>query len=389
MCIIIKRYFLTVLNIFLCIYVVFFAGLHAAIYAGFLREYFRDRKSRLRTEDKVSIIIPIHNESSRIDGLLRTLLIQSYPAQIVFIDDRSTDDSQQKLALFAEEAIKKNIDCRIITLEENPGANKKQFALSMGIKEADGDYLLFTDGDCEIQPDWVRTMVSRMDEKTGVVIGSVFKKKQDRGFLFLYQCYDHVVRFNYLIGTIGLGAAGGGFGNNMMVSRLALESIGGYEAVPPSPTEDAALISHIRSMNKFKIHSAVHPNAAVETETEKSWPSFFNQTLRWNNGGLFSPELLTRINYNFLMLIIGAGILVIPLVPFFPQLWPMPVTVYFFMVVHTIAALAVFRKNMPKGKLITALGYLLCLLYMPCHLTILTIMGYLKVKTTWKSHKMT
>ena len=373
------------MNIFLYIYVVLFSVIHAAIYTGFLLEYFRDRKCRIRTEGKVSIIIPIHNESGRIDGLLRTLLIQSYPAQIVFIDDRSTDDSPKKLALFAEEALKKGIDYRIITLTENPGVNKKQFALSMGINKADGDYLLFTDGDCEIQPDWVQTMVSRMDEKTGVVIGSVFKKKQVKGFLFLYQCYDHVVRFNYLIGTIGLGAAGGGFGNNMLVSRTALESIGGYEAIPPSPTEDASLISHIRSLNKLKIHTAIHTSASVETETEKSWASFINQTLRWNNGGLFSPELLTRFNYNLLMLIIGAGMIVIFLLPFFPKLWPMPVTVYFFMVVHTIASFVFFRKKMPKGGLLTCFGYFLCLLYMPWHLTLLTIMGYLKIKTTWKN----
>ena len=189
-----------VFDIFCYGYGIFFIAMHTALLAGVFLEWLRDRKIFKKqtynfTKHKVSIVIPIHNESSRMQGLLRSLLVQTYSAQIIFVDDRSTDESPAMLAQFAREAAQQGIDCRIITLTENTGANCKQFALSKGIAEADGDYLLFTDGDCEVPPDWVCAMVSRMsDERTGVVIGPVFKKKQGKGFLFLYQCYDHAVR---------------------------------------------------------------------------------------------------------------------------------------------------------------------------------------------------
>ena len=362
---------------------------------GIFLEWLKDRKAAASCakaenapeQKKVSVIIPIHNESARIEGLLRTLLVQSYRAQVIFIDDRSTDESPALLAQFAKDAAQRGIDCKIITLSENPGPNRKQYALSKGIAEADGDYFLFTDGDCELPPDWIRAMASRMtDEKIGAVIGPVFKKKQGEGFFSVYQRYDHAVRYNYLAGAIGLGAAGGGFGNNLIVSRKALEKIGGYGAVPPSPTEDAALISQIRSVGGFSVRAVAHCDAAVETESEKTWRSFFNQTLRWNNGGLFSPEALTRFNYNLLMLVISTGILAIPFLPFFPGLWPMPAGVFIVMIENTIAAFGLFRKKLPQGGLFIKLKLFLSLLFTPVYFTLMTLMGYAHIKTTWKNN---
>ena len=352
---------------------------------GAFLEWRRDKKNSRKIEDaEVSVIIPIHNESARMEGLLRTLANQIYKAQIIFIDDRSIDTGPQKLSQFAKDAAKRGIDCRIITISENPGPNHKQYALSLGIAEADGDYFLLTDGDCEVPPGWINAMVSHMqDEKTGAAIGPVFKKKQGKGFFNLFQSYDHALRYNYLVGATGLGAAGGGFGNNLIFSRKALDKVGGYNAVPSSPTEDAALISQIRSAG-FKIRAITQSDAAVETESEKSWRSFFNQTLRWNNGGLFSPDMLTRINYNLLAVIISIGILAVPLLPFFPGLWPLSAAVLISMILNTITSFSLFHSKLPMNGLLLKLSYFFTLLYMPVHFTILTIMGYIGIKPVWK-----
>ena len=368
-------------------------ALQTMVLAGIFIEWRRNRRrqqdngsgsgaeSALKTACNVSVIIPIHNESARMEGLLRTLLVQTYPAEIIFINDRCTDESPAMLAAFAKEAEKKGINCRIITLNENSGANKKQFALLQGIAEANGDYFLFTDGDCEVQPNWIRAMVDHIqDEKTGAVIGPVFKKKEGKGFFCVFQCYDHAVRYIYLKGSIGLGAAGGGFGNNLIISRKALEAAGGYNAVPSSPTEDAALISHIRSIGLINVRAIANHDAIVETAAEKTWSGFINQTLRWNNGGIFSPDLLTRFNYNLLMLVIGTGVLAVLLLPVFPELWPMPAGVLVGMIENSIGIIFLFRKKMPKG----GIKYFLSLLFMPVFITLLTIMSYLRVKTTWK-----
>ena len=371
---------------------IFFTALQTVLCFGIFLEWRRDRRAlafcgTAPRNAAISLVIPIHNEGRRMRGLLDSLLTQDYPAEIIFVDDRSTDESPSMLAEFVRDAAKRGLnDCKIITLTENPGPNRKQYALSVGIAQARGDYLLFTDGDCEVPPGWIRAMACRMfDPRVGAAIGPVFKQKQGKGFFYLYQCYDHAIRYNYLAGSIGLGAAGGGFGNNLIVSRAALDAVGGYDAVPPSPTEDAALISLIRSQGEYHVRAISLPDAAVETGAESTWRGFIGQTLRWNNGGLFSPELMTRCNYNLLMLVISTGVLAIPLLPFFPGLWPMPAGVLLVMIENTIASFGLFRRKLPPGGPLN-LGYFLTLLFTPVYFTLMTLMGYCGIKVVWKGN---
>ena len=152
---------------------------------------------------------------------------------------------------------------------------------------------------------------------------------------------------------------------------------------PHPHTEDAALISKIRG--KYQVRAITSINAAVDTEAEESWASFINQSLRWTNGGLYSPEWLTRLNYNFLALIIGTGILIIPLLPFIPGLWPLSAGVLVNMIFNTIAAFTLFNKKLPSDGLLKKFKYILCLLFMPVYFTLMTIMSYAHIRIKWKN----
>jgi hypothetical protein len=96
---------------------------------------------------------------------------------------------------------------------------------------------------------------------------------------------------------------------------------------------------------------------------------------------------MTRFNYNLLMLVISTGILAIPLLPFFPALWPMPAGVFIVMIENTIAAFGLFRKKLPPGGPLN-LGYVLTLLFTPVYFTLMTLMGYCGIKTTWKGRQV-
>jgi cellulose synthase/poly-beta-1,6-N-acetylglucosamine synthase-like glycosyltransferase len=318
---------------------------------------------------------------------------------------------------------------RIITLKENPGPNHKQYALGKALETARGELFLFTDADCRLSPGWIRAMAERMEDPwTGAVIAPVFRQWRagdcaagdpaeeaapgamppgagsragGRGprrgsFLLNYQIYDHAVRFVYLAGAVGLGAAGGGFGNNLILRRAALEEAGGYGAVPPSPTEDAALISLIRSSTAYQVRSALGRETHVFTGLENSWGALINQTLRWNNGGLFSPEFLTRINYTVLMLTIAASVLAFFLLPLFPKLWPMPLAQLIVMAENTAGALFIAgggTKARGKGKdskrfSLPPFFWVREFLFMPLYMTLMTALGFLGVKTTWKNSRI-
>ena len=369
-------------NVFRFSYYAVFTGLHVVLMAGLILEWLRGKKALKNASGelpKVSIIIPFHNESQRMERLIRSLELQDYPhAEYIFVDDRSDDSGAEMISAFIE---KTGSSAKMISLKENPGPNCKQFALARGIDVSSGEFLLFTDADCEVPPLWIQGMVKRMsNEKTGAIIGPVLKRHSGKGFFQLYQCYEHGVRYVYLAGSIGLGAAGGGFGNNLVLRKSCLDTIGGYENIPPSPTEDAALISKIRSHSDYQIRAALGADVHVITQGENSWKEFINQTLRWNNGGIFSPDLVTRFNYTFLMVTISMGTLAFPLLFFIPSIWPLPLGPFTVMVFNTIANLGFFGVSLPKRKF----AYILTLLFTPVYFTLMTIMGFLGVKPTWK-----
>lgn len=366
-----------------------FIGLHCALMIGLFMEWRRDRRLREQgqqqvgtgsAQPRVSVIVPVRNEERCLADLLQSFGLQDYAeAEYIFIDDRSSDGSASLLRDFAA---RQNTACvRLITLTENPGPNHKQYALSRGIECASGDFLLFTDADCVVPPGWVSAMLERMsDERVGALIGPVFKNPERSGFFQLYQCFDHAIRYMYLAGSTGIGAAGGGFGNNLILRAAALKHIGGYDAVPPSPTEDAALVSRLRSHSDYQIRAAIGADTHVLTRRETSWRAFVNQTLRWNNGGLFSPDPITRFNFCFLMITISLGILALPALPVLPSLWPLSAAVLFSMTMNSVATLRLFGSSLPKK----GIAYIVQTIFTPMYFTFLTILGFCRIKVTWK-----
>jgi glycosyltransferase involved in cell wall biosynthesis len=101
----------------------------------------------LQSHPSVSVIVPARNEEEKVEDALRSVLSQSYPGrlEVVAIDDRSTDRTGEILARLASETPDV---LRVIRVEEIPeGWLGKTHALHLGAREAEGDWLLFTDAD--------------------------------------------------------------------------------------------------------------------------------------------------------------------------------------------------------------------------------------------------
>jgi len=378
-----------------------FVALHAAIMTGVLREHFKDSRTmgdfnrmgnvtgELASSAElplVSVIIPVHNEVARLGPLLQSLLLQDYPfIEIVFVDDRSTDGTIDLLRAFADNFKSAGHAVNILQLESNPGPNYKQFGLNQGILAATGTYLALTDADCEVPSTWVRGMAARLaDTDVGLVVGPVFKRIGGPGFFYLLQAFDHAIRVMYVAGASGIGAAGGAFGNNMIVRKTALDAVGGYQTVPFSVTEDAALVARIKHHSPFLVRTALGAEVRVMTQEESNWPDFVKQTLRWNNGGLYSPDWTTRLNYNLMVIVICAGILAMPLLPFVPSLWPFTAAVMLAMVMNTSAVFLISGQALPRFKP----AYLVQLVFSPIYITYLTLLGYFGAKVYWKGNSI-
>ena len=106
----------------------------------------------------MTVLMPVRNESTYIEGALGAVLEQDYPAdrmQILVVDGRSEDDTRERAQRLAEEA------GREITIVDNPG-RIAPCALNAGLTETTGEIVVRVDGHCEIGPAYVRRGVAHL-----------------------------------------------------------------------------------------------------------------------------------------------------------------------------------------------------------------------------------
>jgi glycosyltransferase involved in cell wall biosynthesis len=124
-----------------------------------------------KDSQKLSIVVPVFNEEKRLNAVLDLLFNSPCPIsrEWIFVNDCSTDDSGRIL-----ENSRKQHNFKLVHQPQNRG---KGAAITRGIKEATGDYILIQDADFEYDPRDIPSLLDPLiDNKADVVYGSRFKK---------------------------------------------------------------------------------------------------------------------------------------------------------------------------------------------------------------------
>lgn len=119
----------------------------------------------------VSVIISARNEVKNLSENLPDILEQDYPDfEVVVINDCSSDDSD----IVLKEMQQRYSHLKIVTKTEHVRFKTgKKFALTLGIKAAQNEHLLFTDADCKpASKNWITYMADKFDNpQTQIVLG--------------------------------------------------------------------------------------------------------------------------------------------------------------------------------------------------------------------------
>lgn len=138
--------------------------------------------------EPLSVIIAARNESKNLQENLRSVLEQDYPDfEVIVVNDCSWDDSQKVLEEMQQQYKHLHVS-QLIEQEKYPTG--KKFAITIGIKAARHELLVFTDADCvPASNQWLRQMQGRFSAGKEFVLGySPYRKKS--GFLNLYIRFE-------------------------------------------------------------------------------------------------------------------------------------------------------------------------------------------------------
>lgn len=173
-----------------------FAVIQITYYILFLSYFSVDNSKTKKAKNiPVSVIICAKNEAENLQENLPEIINQNYNNfEIILVNDASSDNTLDVMKAFKEQH--NNITIVDVKPIEQFWGNKK-YALTLGIKAANNDFLLFTDADCKpVSKFWIGLMSGQFSNTKSLVLGFGGYEKVKHSFL------NKLIRFETLITAI-------------------------------------------------------------------------------------------------------------------------------------------------------------------------------------------
>lgn len=118
------------------------------------------------TFPELSVVIPAKNEAENLRQLLPRLLESLPKAELIVVDDGSTDGTQAVLEKFHVKSVR------------HPISMGNGAAIKAGVRATSGRHILFMDGDGQHDPADAHRLLARLDEGYDMVVGARSRESQ-------------------------------------------------------------------------------------------------------------------------------------------------------------------------------------------------------------------
>lgn len=233
-------------------------------------------------DTKLTIVVPVRNESANIVKLLEDFNQQNYPSEnfeVIVANDGSTDNTADLVLIFQETA---KFSLRLLNIFEEKGSSPKKRAIQKSIEIAAGELIITTDGDCRVSDKWLSS-IQRFYKSTGAkFISSPVTFMDENNFWNTAQ----IIEFASLIGSgacaMYLRKPNMCNGANIAYPKEAFANVGGFAGNEHLASGDDEFLMH-KIFEKYPESVLFNANidSIVKTESQPDIKHFYQQRKRW------------------------------------------------------------------------------------------------------------
>lgn len=227
----------------------------------------------------VSVIIAFRNEAQNIPALWNGLTRLQYPPEkleIILVDDHSDDESASILTNLISE--QPGHTFRLYSIPA--GKCGKKAALETGVLASTGSWLLFTDADCELHPNWLTQMVTcQQNSQAHMVCGPVAMRASSWAEKLEATEFASLITVGAISLAIGRPSLCNG-ANYMIWKGTYFEAHQNREDFQLAGGDDVFLLHALKKMGR-KIAFCFIPYSEITIAPSSNWNHFVQQRIRW------------------------------------------------------------------------------------------------------------
>ncbi len=261
--------------------IAFFAALVFALVVGGWKDAFnaawgqRVSAAEVVPDRKVSLIVPARDAAGTLVPLLQDLHAQRYPKElleVLVVDDHSSDNT----AMTVRGMMRNWPQLQLITAT---GEGKKA-AITQGVAEASGEWMVLTDADARCGPMRVAHIVHKVQEADVDMLILPVETVAESGFIQRLQADEQTALLGVAAGTALGGKPVLVNGANMAFSKATFMAVGGYEGDHWASGDDIFLLRRMLIAHR-NVGYLLNPEVLVTVHAEGSFGAFWRQRLRW------------------------------------------------------------------------------------------------------------
>ena len=302
-----------------------------------------------------SIVIPFRNEAENLPSLLNTIQQLNYPKhlfEILLVNDASDDGSCEIVEEFQQQFPFLNM--ALLNNHRKSNAPKKD-AINTALKEAQFNWIVTTDADCEVPTTWLQIFNQFILDRKPVFISAPVKFKEEASLLHHLQNLNLISLIGTTIGSFGIHKPILCNGANLCYSKAIFKELKGFEGNDHIASgDDIFLLEKMVKQYPKQTLFLKSTSAIVSTKSEKSWNSYINQQIRWASKATAYKSSFSKF-VGIVVLLMNLVMLILPIIAIiFPVYWKLFFIIFIqkmivdFMLIQKTSVLLKTKKSLQR-----------------------------------------